>query len=48
MELNREVNAVLALPAIREKLATSGTIVMPSTVAQTDAFVRAEVEKWGA
>lgn len=46
--LNRELNAVLALPAIREKLAASGTIVMPSTVAQTDAFVRAEVEKWGA
>ena len=46
--LNREIGTVLALPAVRDKLAASGTTTMPSTVAQTDAFVRAEVEKWAA
>ena len=46
--LNREINAVLAMPELRDKLAASGTVVMPSSVAETSAFVRNEVEKWGA
>jgi tripartite-type tricarboxylate transporter receptor subunit TctC len=35
-----------AMPELREKLAASGTSVMPASVAEIDAFVRSEVDKW--
>jgi tripartite-type tricarboxylate transporter receptor subunit TctC len=38
--------AVLAMPELREKLAASGTSVMPASVAETGAFVRSAVDKW--
>lgn len=44
--LNREVNAILVLPEVQEKFASTGTIAMPGSVADANAFVRAEVDKW--
>lgn len=44
--LNRDVNAILALPEVQEKFASTGTVAMPGSVADANAFVRAEVDKW--
>ncbi len=44
--LNREVNAGLANPAIRARLAKAGTVPMILTPAAFGAHVAAEAEKW--
>jgi tripartite-type tricarboxylate transporter receptor subunit TctC len=44
--LNREINAVLADPDIRQKLVEAGANVTPLTVDQFAAFVRAESAKY--
>jgi tripartite-type tricarboxylate transporter receptor subunit TctC len=41
--LNREINAVVASPAVHEKLAKLGVDPMPMTTAQFDQFLRQEV-----
>jgi tripartite-type tricarboxylate transporter receptor subunit TctC len=45
--LHREVDAGLANPGIRARLAEVGSTLMPMTPAQFGAFVTAETEKWG-
>jgi tripartite-type tricarboxylate transporter receptor subunit TctC len=44
--LSREINAGLADPTIRERLAQIGTIPMIFTAAQLGDYVAAELEKW--
>ena len=44
--LNREINAGLANPGIKVKLAEAGTTPMPFTPAEFGAHVAAETEKW--
>ena len=44
--LNREINAGLADPTIRERLAQIGTIPMIFTTPQLGDFIAAEFEKW--
>ena len=44
--LNREINAGLADPTIRERLAQLGTIPMIFTVPQLGDYIAAEFEKW--
>ena len=46
--VNREVNAILALPEVKDKFGSTGTVAMPGSVADANTFVRAEVEKWAA
>ncbi len=45
--LNQEINRILALPAIRERLAADGAAVPANTPAQFAAFVTAEIGKYG-
>ncbi len=45
-KLNREINAVLADPAIKAKLANLGAEPLPMTPAETAKFVGEEVAKW--
>jgi tripartite-type tricarboxylate transporter receptor subunit TctC len=44
--LNREINAGLAHPTIKSRLADIGTIPMVFTAAEFGAYVAAESEKW--
>ena len=44
--LSREVNAVLKLPDIQEKLAADGTEAVPSTPAQLSKTISDEIDKW--
>jgi tripartite-type tricarboxylate transporter receptor subunit TctC len=44
--LNEEVGKVLALADVRDSLARQGTFVAPSTPAQFQSQVRAEMDKW--
>ncbi|MGI4954016.1 MAG: Bug family tripartite tricarboxylate transporter substrate binding protein [Janthinobacterium lividum] len=44
--LNQEVNAVLALPEVKERLASLGVETDPMSAAQFNAFAAAEVTKW--
>jgi tripartite-type tricarboxylate transporter receptor subunit TctC len=44
--LNREINAGLATPTIRSRLAEIGTVPMILTAAEFGAYVAAETEKW--
>ena len=44
--INRDVNAVLAMPAIKERLLGVGVVVSPSTPEEIAAQVRAEQVKW--
>ena len=44
--LNREINAGLANPTIKARLAEVGTIPMIFTAAEFGAYVAAESEKW--
>jgi tripartite-type tricarboxylate transporter receptor subunit TctC len=47
--LNRQINATLAKPEVKDKLAKIGLDVSePMTPAQTRDFVRHEIEQWGA
>ena len=44
--LNRDINAGLANPTIRARLADLGTIPMIFTATEFGAYVAAESEKW--
>ncbi|MEO7548855.1 MAG: tripartite tricarboxylate transporter substrate-binding protein, partial [Ramlibacter sp.] len=44
--LNREINAALADPAMRARLAELGGVPIPGTPEQFWALHRAETEKW--
>ena len=44
--LNREINQILAEPATRQKLVDAGANVMPLSIEQFAAFVKAESEKY--
>jgi tripartite-type tricarboxylate transporter receptor subunit TctC len=44
--INREVNAVLAMPAIRDRLLAIGVVTTPSTPEEIAAQVRSEQVKW--
>jgi tripartite-type tricarboxylate transporter receptor subunit TctC len=44
--LNREINAGLANPAIKARLADAGTIPMILSAAEFGAYVAAETDKW--
>jgi tripartite-type tricarboxylate transporter receptor subunit TctC len=44
--LNHEINAGLANPTIKSRLAELGTIPMIFTAAEFGAYVAAESEKW--
>jgi tripartite-type tricarboxylate transporter receptor subunit TctC len=44
--INREVNAVLAMPAVRERLLAIGVVPTPSTPDEIAAQVRSEQAKW--
>ena len=46
-KLNKEINAVLADPAIKARFAQLGAEPMPMTPDEFGKFVAAEVEKWG-
>jgi tripartite-type tricarboxylate transporter receptor subunit TctC len=43
---NREINAGLANPTIRERLAQVGTVPMIFTATQLGDYIAAEFEKW--
>ena len=45
--LNREVNAVLADPAINKRLLELGSIPMPGSIADFAKLVADDTEKWG-
>ncbi len=44
--LNQDINRVLKLPDVRERMAAEGTLAVGSTPAQFAELVRADVEKW--
>jgi len=44
--LNKGINAALADPSIRARMADIGGEPMPMTAAELDAFVRADIAKW--
>ncbi|MFL4982125.1 MAG: tripartite tricarboxylate transporter substrate-binding protein, partial [Xanthobacteraceae bacterium] len=44
--LNRDINAGLASPTVKARLADVGTIPMIVSAAEFGAFVAAETEKW--
>ena len=44
--LNREINAGLADPNVKERLAVAGTTPIPYTAAEFKKFIAAETEKW--
>jgi len=45
-QLNRDLNAALAAPAVKDKLQAMATIVRPMSIADTAAFLRNEQEVW--
>jgi tripartite-type tricarboxylate transporter receptor subunit TctC len=45
--LNREINASLADPKLKVRLADLGDVPMPMTPAQFGKFIADETEKWG-
>jgi tripartite-type tricarboxylate transporter receptor subunit TctC len=46
-KLNREINAGLTDPKIKERIAQLGSTPMPMTSAEFSNFIAAETEKWG-
>jgi tripartite-type tricarboxylate transporter receptor subunit TctC len=46
-KLNGAINAVLADPELKTRLATFGAVVMTSTPAEFGKFIAAEIDKWG-
>jgi tripartite-type tricarboxylate transporter receptor subunit TctC len=44
--LNREVGAVLAMPEVREALASQGITPEPSTPAQLADYIRTDIDRW--
>jgi tripartite-type tricarboxylate transporter receptor subunit TctC len=45
--INAEVNKVLAMPDIREKISAGGATAVGGTIEDFTAFVRADYAKWG-
>ncbi len=45
-KLNAEVNRILALPELRERLAGDGAELVGGTPAEFGAYIRTEIEKW--
>lgn len=45
-KLNREINAALALPEVREKAVAVGLFPVGGTAEQFDAHIRSEMERW--
>lgn len=45
--LNREMTAVLAMPAIKEKIATAGATIVGGTPEEFAAYLKAEIAKFG-
>ncbi|MET0867742.1 MAG: tripartite tricarboxylate transporter substrate-binding protein [Pseudorhodoplanes sp.] len=45
-QAHRDLNAVLELPAVKDRLAALGTIVRPMSIADTNAYLRKEQEVW--
>jgi tripartite-type tricarboxylate transporter receptor subunit TctC len=45
--LHAEIAKVLALPHVKKRLADMGGASQPWSPAQFDAFIRAEIDKWG-
>jgi tripartite-type tricarboxylate transporter receptor subunit TctC len=43
---HRDLNVVLELPAVKDRLAALGTIVRPMSIADTTAYLRKEQEVW--
>ncbi|OYW07328.1 MAG: hypothetical protein B7Z53_06430 [Rhodospirillales bacterium 12-71-4] len=46
--MQRAVKQVLAEPNVQARMAEQGADIVGSTPAETAAFVRSEIEKWGA
>lgn len=46
--LNREINKVIDDPAVRGAWAKQGAVPMHMTVAEFDAYLRKDIDKWGA
>jgi tripartite-type tricarboxylate transporter receptor subunit TctC len=46
--LNKEINTVIDDPAVRGAWAKMGAVPMHMTTAQFDAYLRKDIEKWGA
>jgi tripartite-type tricarboxylate transporter receptor subunit TctC len=44
--LNREINAAIADPAIRSRIAAVGSVPAPMTASDFAKFIAAETEKW--
>jgi len=45
-KLNREINAALAMPDVREKIFATGLLPVGGTAEQFDAHIRREMERW--
>ena len=45
--LNAEINKVLAMPDVRDKIAAGGAAAVGGTSEEFGAFVRADYAKWG-
>jgi tripartite-type tricarboxylate transporter receptor subunit TctC len=45
--LNKEVNAALQNPAVRQKLLDLNVEPHPSTVAQAQEWLQTEIKRWG-
>ncbi len=45
--LNAEVRKIMALPEVRERFDQQGAIASPGSPEDFDAFIRAEIAKWG-
>jgi tripartite-type tricarboxylate transporter receptor subunit TctC len=45
-KLNREINAALALPDVREKVLATGLLPVGGTAGEFDALIRSEMERW--
>ena len=47
-QLNTALVKILAMPEVKQKLATLGAEVTPSKPEQFASYIRAETDKWGA
>ncbi len=44
--LNAEINKVIAKPDVKEAWARQGAVPMHMTIAEFDAYLRKDIEKW--
>lgn len=45
-KINRDLNAAVSAPAVKDKLRAMGTMTRPMSLEETEAFVRAERDAW--